>query len=147
MNRREFLASTTVLGGMAVLGAPPVPAWAQAAPRKGGTLIWGHSETTQTLDIHTAGAAASLWITSLAMWAAIPKSLGFLYYYYPSSIWIALPLAGALRHLARGRWHHWDKAYLALAAGLFVYFLPIVDALPLAGPRSFEHWMWLRSWP
>lgn len=60
MNRREFLASTTVLGGVSVLGVSPVPALAQAAPRKGGTLIWGHSETTQSLDIHTVGAAASL---------------------------------------------------------------------------------------
>ena len=60
MDRRAFLASTTALGSVAVLGLPPAPALAQAAPKKGGTLIWGHSETTQSLDIHTAGAAASL---------------------------------------------------------------------------------------
>jgi ABC-type transport system substrate-binding protein len=60
MNRREFLASSTLLGSVALWGASPVPALAEAAPRKGGTLIWGHSETTQSLDIHTVGAAASL---------------------------------------------------------------------------------------
>jgi len=61
MNRREFLASTTLLGGAAVLGTwSPLPLLAQGAPKKGGTLIWGHSETTQGLDIQTVGAAASL---------------------------------------------------------------------------------------
>ena len=61
MNRREFLTTTTLLGGAAALGGlAPFPALAQATPRKGGTLIWGHSETTQTLDPHQAGAAASL---------------------------------------------------------------------------------------
>ncbi|MBE7200286.1 MAG: ABC transporter substrate-binding protein [Parafilimonas terrae] len=61
MNRRDFLASTTLLGGAAVLGTfSPLPLRAQTTPRKGGTLIWGHSETTQGLDIHTVGAAASL---------------------------------------------------------------------------------------
>jgi peptide/nickel transport system substrate-binding protein len=61
MNRREFLASTAVFGGAAFLD-PLLPSlgFAQAVPKKGGTLIWGHSETPQTLDIHTAGAAASL---------------------------------------------------------------------------------------
>ncbi len=61
MNRREFLASTSLLGGAAVLGTwSPAPVLAQGAPKKGGTLIWGHSETTQGLEIHAVGAAASL---------------------------------------------------------------------------------------
>ena len=61
MNRRDFLASTTILGGATALGTfTPLPLFAQTAPRKGGTLIWGHSETTQSLDVHTVGAAASL---------------------------------------------------------------------------------------
>ena len=61
MNRRDFLASTTLVGGATALGAfRPLPLFAQTAPTRGGTLIWGHSETTQSLDIHTVGAAASL---------------------------------------------------------------------------------------
>jgi peptide/nickel transport system substrate-binding protein len=61
MNRRDFLASTTLVGGATALGAfRPLPLLAQTAPTRGGTLIWGHSETTQSLDIHTVGAAASL---------------------------------------------------------------------------------------
>ncbi len=61
MNRREFLAVTSLAGAAAAFGSMvPVPLHAQSIPRKGGTLIWGHSETTQSLDVHTAGAAASL---------------------------------------------------------------------------------------
>ncbi len=61
MNRREFLASTALLGSAAAFHAlAPMPALAQTAPKKGGTLIWGHSETAQNLDVHQAGAAASL---------------------------------------------------------------------------------------
>lgn len=31
-----------------------------ATPKRGGTLIWGHSETTQNLDIHQTGTASTL---------------------------------------------------------------------------------------
>ena len=32
---------------------------AQAEPQSGGTLIWGHSETTQNLDMHQTGTAST----------------------------------------------------------------------------------------
>ena len=92
-------------------------------------------------------AAAGLWVFSLAIWALIPKSLGFFYYYHLSSIWLALPIAGALERHAVGRWRGWDEAYLALVLGMFAYFFPIIAALPLAGPGSFRHWMWFPTWP
>jgi D-galactose transport system substrate-binding protein len=64
MRRRDFLHNSgVVMGGMA-LGAGLQPGWAAAAevdkPRRGGTLIWGHSETTQNLDIHQTGTASTL---------------------------------------------------------------------------------------
>ncbi len=52
MHRRTFIAAT----GVSLL-APFAPAVAQ--PKAGGTLVWGHSETTQNLDIHQSGTAAS----------------------------------------------------------------------------------------
>ena len=36
------------------------PSRAADPPVKGGTLIWGHSETTQNLDIHQTGTASTL---------------------------------------------------------------------------------------
>jgi len=57
MHRRDFLAASAA---SATIGAGLLsPAAAQPAPKKGGTLIWGHSETTQNLDIHQSGTAAS----------------------------------------------------------------------------------------
>ena len=57
MHRRDFLAASAALS--AGLLPPVAPAVAQPAPKRGGTLIWGHSETTQNLDVHQAGTAAS----------------------------------------------------------------------------------------
>ena len=92
-------------------------------------------------------AAAGLWIASYLIWAAIPKSLGFYYYYYLSSIWLTLAIAAVFDHFRDGQLKEWDGPFLILAYGLFLYFYPIIAATPLAGPGSFHHWMWLNSWP
>ena len=58
MDRREFLKSSAV----AVSGARwmrPLPAAAEE-PKRGGTLLWGHSETTQNLDIHLTYTASTV---------------------------------------------------------------------------------------
>ncbi len=89
--------------------------------------------------------AALLWIASLAMWAVIPKSLGFYYYYYLSSIWLAIALAVAFDWW-RDRLRYADEAFLLLSAVLFVHFYPILAATALAGPDTFRRWMWLHSW-
>lgn len=61
MNRRELLKSTALLGGAALFGTVfPGATFAQETPKKGGTLIWGHSETTQSLDMHVTGSASTL---------------------------------------------------------------------------------------
>jgi len=92
-----------------------------------------------------AGGIALLWIASVAMWALIPKSLGFYYYYYLSSIWLGLAIAAAFDHW-RVRLRYWDEAFLALSAVLFIHFHPILSAAALRGPGSFHRWMWLSSW-
>ena len=62
MRRRDFLKSTATIIGGATLGPSfnTGPAAAEDAPVKGGTLIWGHSETTQNLDIHQTGTASTV---------------------------------------------------------------------------------------
>lgn len=63
MKRRDFLRSSTALMGGSVLFNSamfaPAALWAQETPVSGGTFIWGHSETTQNLDIHQTGTASS----------------------------------------------------------------------------------------
>ena len=61
MKRRDFLKTTaTLFGGVAFGGVEITNAFAADTPTKGGTLIWGHSETTQNLDIHQTGTASTL---------------------------------------------------------------------------------------
>ncbi|MEM6897359.1 MAG: ABC transporter substrate-binding protein, partial [Pseudomonadota bacterium] len=59
MKRRTFLKSTSAFMGGTVLSTLSVPALAQSEPVRGGTLIWGHSETTQNLDMHQTGTAST----------------------------------------------------------------------------------------
>ena len=93
------------------------------------------------------GGVAALWLAGWGMWALVPKSLGFFYYYYLPSLWLPVALAAACDRYARGRLANWDEAYLAMCLGLFAYFFPIVSAAPLSGPEAFQHWMWFGSWP
>lgn len=90
-------------------------------------------------------AAALLWGWSLAIYAIIPKSLGFYYYYYPSGIFLCVALAVAMDHW-RGRMRHWDEAYLAACAIVAIYFFPVVSAMPLWSPGAFHRWTWFPTW-
>jgi dolichyl-phosphate-mannose--protein O-mannosyl transferase len=93
------------------------------------------------------GAVAALWIGGYGIWAIIPKSLGFFYYYYLPSIWLPIVIAAAFDHFGRGRFRYWDESFLVAAGGLFVYFYPILAATPLSGAGAFRHWMWFPTWP
>ena len=55
MRRRHLFTLSAVALAAALAG----PAAAQDEPRSGGTLVWGHSETTQNLDIHQTGTAST----------------------------------------------------------------------------------------
>jgi len=58
MQRRNFLKATSAIVGGTLLYSV-APALAQSDPVSGGTLIWGHSETTQNLDMHQTGTAST----------------------------------------------------------------------------------------
>lgn len=90
-------------------------------------------------------APAALWTFSLAIFAIIPKSLGFYYYYYPSSVLLCVVTAVALDHwrTALGRW---TEVYLLLVFGLWLYFLPVLSAQPLANAAAFHRWTWFPGW-
>lgn len=86
---------------------------------------------------------ALLWLFSIAIWAAIPKSLGFYYYYHLSGIFAAMALAGGVSLV---KWRHADLAVAGLALASFVYFYPIISGAALSDPQDFNHWMWFDSW-
>ncbi|GAA4765878.1 phospholipid carrier-dependent glycosyltransferase [Stakelama sediminis] len=91
-------------------------------------------------------AIVLLWVASLAVWAIIPKSLGFYYYYYLSGIFLCLAIPAAFNHFGKGRWKEADEWFAILALGLFIYFYPVLSAGPLAGRMAFAHWTWFMSW-
>jgi dolichyl-phosphate-mannose--protein O-mannosyl transferase len=90
---------------------------------------------------------ASLWAGSYAMFAIIPKHPSFFYYYFPSSVFLSLALAAALDRFGKGRLRNLDESFTIVAAGLFIYFYPILSAAALSGPQAFRHWMWFSTWP
>jgi D-galactose transport system substrate-binding protein len=60
MRRRDFLKTTAAFGGATMLSTlRPSVLLAQDMPKKGGTIIWGHSETTQNMDMHQTGTAST----------------------------------------------------------------------------------------
>lgn len=58
MKRRDFLVSTIAASAALWIGFGPSALQAQE-PVSGGTLVWGHSETTQNLDMHQTGTAST----------------------------------------------------------------------------------------
>ncbi|SVA46404.1 uncharacterized protein METZ01_LOCUS99258, partial [marine metagenome] len=61
MKRRDFIKKTGVITGGAVLsGVPMISAFGQSTnPTKGGVIRWGHSETSQNIDMHQTGTAST----------------------------------------------------------------------------------------
>ncbi|MBM3926912.1 MAG: phospholipid carrier-dependent glycosyltransferase [Sphingomonadales bacterium] len=113
-------------------------------------IMWGGLIAVAWLAWHwlrtgdrAAAGVALLWAGSLGIWAVIPKSLGFYYYYHLSGVFLCVALAAAF-HLAdrpRARW--W---FAVGALTLFVYFYPIISAMALPGDQAFNRWMWFDSW-
>ena len=57
MKRNTVLKMILTVVGVMAACAPSV--WAETCPVKGGTLVWGHSETTQNLYIHQTGTIST----------------------------------------------------------------------------------------
>ena len=87
-----------------------------------------------------------LWVASLLIWAAIPKSLGFYYYYHLSAIFLCIALPAACWRYGRGRLARIDAWVAVAAVACAVHFYPIWSAAALDGPMGFQRWMWLDSW-
>ncbi len=98
---------------------------------------------------HDALTFAALYLVSLGLWALSSKPIQFYYHYLLPSAFLMACLALALDELWRqtGRIRWLAPAALALSAGMFAHFYPILSAAKLSGgPQSFAWWMWLDSW-
>ena len=102
---------------------------------------WGWTRTGSARLL----APAALWLASVAQFAAIPKSLGFYYYYYPSSVFLCVALAVAFDHW-RARTRGWDEAFVLVAFAMALYFLPVLSAQALSDAGAFRRWTWFAGW-
>jgi len=132
--------SDGAMRGILMIGNPAI-LWGGLVAVAG--CLWGWIKARDPKLLFAAG----LWMASYLIWAIIPKSLGFFYYYYLPSIFLCIALAAAFDHFAKGRFEHWDEGFAILAFGIAVYFFPIISAAPLSGEQAFMHWMWFASWP
>lgn len=102
-----------------------------------------------------AGAARKRWdalavviffAASMLFWVAANKPIQFYYHYFLPGCFLLAGLSLALDALWQ-RGNRWIAGgVLAGSVALFAWFYPILSAAPLAGPQSFNHWMWLDSW-
>ncbi len=98
---------------------------------------------------YDALAAALFYLACLGMWIVSGKPIQFYYHYLLPGAYLAACLALALDALwgRTDRWRWAAPVSVAVAVGLFVWFLPILSAAKLCcGTKSFEWWMWLRGW-
>lgn len=93
---------------------------------------------------------AALYFASIGMWIVSGKPIQFYYHYLMPGAFLMGCLALALDALwtqARGRWRWATPAALALAAGMFAWFYPIISSASLPeGRPAYVKWMWLRTW-
>jgi dolichyl-phosphate-mannose--protein O-mannosyl transferase len=90
---------------------------------------------------------AGLWILAFGIWVVIPKKIGFYYYYYMPAMFLPLALAAAFHHYCQEGWRRGvPPLFMLISAGMFVYFYPILSAMPLGGDDAFLTWTWFESW-
>ena len=91
-------------------------------------------------------AAFIFFAASILFWVAVNKPIQFYYHYFLPSCFLLAGLALALDAL----WQRGNRVVavgiLAGSVAIFGWFYPILSAAPLAGPQSFNYWMWLDSW-
>ncbi|MGB5779538.1 MAG: glycosyltransferase family 39 protein [Allopontixanthobacter sediminis] len=91
-------------------------------------------------------AVLVFFAASMLFWVAVNKPIQFYYHYFLPSCFLLAGLSLALDALWR-RGNRWAAGgVVAGSVAIFGWFYPILSAAPLAGPQSFNHWMWLDSW-
>lgn len=80
-------------------------------------------------------------------WALSPRKVTFLYHFFPALLFILIITAYFLNSI-------WNKSkygkiivlmYIMIAIGVFIYFYPIVSAVPMS-PDSADGYFWIQSW-
>lgn len=93
------------------------------------------------LTFAVAGAVA-FWLP----WALSPRKITFLYHYLPTLMFIFLIIAYYLNSIWYTRYGKIVVIfYLLVSAAVFVYFYPILAAVPM-NSDAIDRFMWLNTW-
>jgi dolichyl-phosphate-mannose--protein O-mannosyl transferase len=86
----------------------------------------------------------SFYLGPYLAWAMLPRVVGFIYYYLPSSTFASLMLVYVLRCGRTPRWLLW--AFVALAGASFAAMLPISAAFVGTSMETFNRLMLFQNW-
>ncbi len=105
-------------------------------------MLWRFLKSRELQPVFILLGFLSQWLP----WAAI-KRVKFFHYYYAALPFVALGIAYCLRKLWQsGRSGRvFAGLYLAIAAGLFAYWYPLLSAFPVSDAYIQGH-MWFKSW-
>jgi dolichyl-phosphate-mannose-protein mannosyltransferase len=86
----------------------------------------------------------SFYLGLYLAWVALPRTVGFLYYYLPAATFASLALVYALTRGNSPRWLLW--AFVAIAAAGFAAMLPISAAFVGTSMQTFNRLMLFQNW-
>jgi dolichyl-phosphate-mannose-protein mannosyltransferase len=128
------------------IGNPAV--WWPAVPACLLALAWGLRRRDPRALFGSAGFA----VTYLG-WALVPSELQFSHYFYEALPYACLCLGFWLGQAESIRGRRLVGIYLAITAGLFLFFYPVVTALPIPSEWFYHRlfaqvypWRWFPSW-
>ena len=104
-------------------------------------LIFGVTRADGAM-LAISGAFFGFWL----IWAIIPRDLTFSYYYEPSAMMLGMGIIAFIdRILPVNSRPYAMWIFTALAAGLFVFFYPVLAALPME-QHQWVQYVWFPIW-
>jgi len=79
-------------------------------------------------------------------WGLAPRTLNFSHYLFEALPYACLSLGTVLDHYADGPARPLVWGYVALAVGLFLFFYPVLVALPIPPSIGLGSFIWFRNW-
>lgn len=128
-----------VARGVIALGNPAL--WWASVP----ITLWALITGLRRNDPRRIFAAAGFCLLYLP-WGLSPRTLNFSHYLFEAIPYACLSLGLWLDQEWDGRWQLLARGYVLATIGLFLFFFPILTALPIPASVPLSVWAWFRSW-
>ena len=128
-----------VVRGVIALGNPLL--WWASVP----VTLWALLTGLRRFDPRRLFAAAGFLLLYLP-WALSPRTLNFSHYLFEAIPYACLALGLLLDRAWDSRFDWAARGYVVAVAVLFLFFYPVLAALPLPLDVHLSTWAWFRSW-